>query len=84
MRHRPCLPGHGLRQRSLLLPVWVRLPRLPIYRIYTQTVRENLRARALTETLGMCLEGVLKQTRYFKNRWWDTAVYAVLKDEWEA
>jgi [ribosomal protein S5]-alanine N-acetyltransferase len=55
---------------------------LPIHRIYAETNCENPRSRALAERLGMRLEGELRQTRYFNNRWWDTAIYAVLKDEW--
>ena len=39
-------------------------------------------ARALAEQLGMQLEGILRQTQYFRGEWWDTAVYSILKSEW--
>jgi RimJ/RimL family protein N-acetyltransferase len=55
---------------------------LPIHRVYAETIRENRRARALAERLGMRLEGELKQHRFLKGRWWDTMIYAVLQDEW--
>jgi [ribosomal protein S5]-alanine N-acetyltransferase len=56
---------------------------LPIHRIYAETNIENSRARALAERLGMRLEAQLKQTKYFQGRWWDSAIYAILEDEWE-
>ena len=32
--------------------------------------------------LGTRLEGELRQTKFFKGRWWDTALYAILRDDW--
>lgn len=29
-------------------------------------------------------EGRLREHEYFKGRWWDTLLYAILDDEWEA
>ena len=55
---------------------------LCIHRIYTETISENTRARALVERLGMRLEGELRHHKFFHGRWWDTIIYAVLKDEW--
>jgi RimJ/RimL family protein N-acetyltransferase len=56
---------------------------LPAHRVYAETISENTRARALAERLGMRLEGQLRQHKYFRGRWWDTAIYAVLKQEWD-
>lgn len=56
---------------------------LPIHRVYAETNRENTRARQLAERLGMRLEGILQHHRYFRGRWWDTAIYAILQDEWQ-
>ena len=55
---------------------------LSIHRIYAETIGENARARALAEHLGMKLEGELRQHKYFRGRWWNTVIYAVLKSEW--
>ena len=57
---------------------------LPVHRVYAETISENTHARLLIERLGMKLEGVLRQNRYFRGRWWNTAIYAILKDEWES
>ena len=56
---------------------------LPVQRVYAETISENTRARALAERLGMRLEGQLRQHKYFRGRWWDTAIYAVLREEWD-
>jgi RimJ/RimL family protein N-acetyltransferase len=55
---------------------------LPIHRLYAETNSENGRARALAERVGMRLEGELRHTKYFKGRWWNTAIYALLKEDW--
>lgn len=57
---------------------------LPVQRVYAETVSENVRARALAARLGMRLEGELRQHKFFKGRWWNTVIYAVLKEEWHA
>jgi len=30
----------------------------------------------------MRLEGHLREKAYFKDRWWDALIYAILTDEW--
>ena len=30
----------------------------------------------------MRLEGLLRENEYYKDRWWDTKMYAILADEW--
>jgi len=51
-------------------------------RIFAETISENGRARALAERLGMRLEGELVRNRFFRARWWNTVIYALLADEW--
>jgi [ribosomal protein S5]-alanine N-acetyltransferase len=55
---------------------------LPVRRVFAETNADNQRARRLAERLGMRQEALLKEIKFFRDRWWDTAVYAVLKDEW--
>jgi RimJ/RimL family protein N-acetyltransferase len=32
----------------------------------------------------MKLEGRLREKEFYKGRWWDTLMYGILADEWEA
>jgi RimJ/RimL family protein N-acetyltransferase len=32
----------------------------------------------------MRLEGRLRENEYYKGRWWDTLMYGILADEWQA
>ena len=52
-------------------------------RVYAKTNGENGRARLLAERLGMILAGELQHNRFFRGRWWNTAIYSILRDEWE-
>jgi [ribosomal protein S5]-alanine N-acetyltransferase len=36
------------------------------------------------EKLGMRQEGWLRENEFYKGRWWDTLMYAVLDREWQA
>jgi ribosomal-protein-alanine N-acetyltransferase len=56
---------------------------LPLHRIFAETNSENTRARLLAERLGMRLEGELRENRFFRGRWWNTAIYSILRDEWK-
>ncbi|MDD5466279.1 MAG: GNAT family N-acetyltransferase [Anaerolineales bacterium] len=55
---------------------------LDMHRIWAQTVADNTSVRRLLEKIGMRLEGQLHHNLHFKNRWWDTTLYSILKEEW--
>ncbi|RJP80152.1 MAG: N-acetyltransferase [Candidatus Zixiibacteriota bacterium] len=55
---------------------------LGLHRIYAETLVENRAAVRLAVRLGMQEEGVLRQNRWFRGRWWDTIILAVLEEEW--
>jgi RimJ/RimL family protein N-acetyltransferase len=55
---------------------------LPVHRIYAETISENKSARCLAERLGMRLESEFLHQRFFRGRWWNTVIYAILREEW--
>ncbi|EKO3550238.1 GNAT family N-acetyltransferase [Vibrio fluvialis] len=57
---------------------------LSLHRIYAETISENLPAIRLCQSLGMRKEAHFREHRYFKGKWWDTVVLAVLRKEWLA
>jgi len=54
-----------------------------VHRIWADLVADNVGSAHVLEKLGMKLEGRLREKTYFKRRWWDALVYAILADEWE-
>ena len=57
--------------------------RLGVHRIWAHCVADNIGSAHVLEKLGMKLEGRLREKEYYKGRWWDTLIYAILVDEWE-
>jgi [ribosomal protein S5]-alanine N-acetyltransferase len=55
-----------------------------LHRVWSWCVADNLGSAHILEKLGMRLEGRLRENEYYKGRWWDTLMYGILEDEWEA
>lgn len=58
--------------------------KLNLHRIVADADPENTASWKLLERLGLRREGHLKQSLWFKGRWADEYLYAVLRDEWFA
>ena len=54
---------------------------LGVHRIEAECVADNTGSARVLEKLGMRLEGRLRDKEYFKGRWWDRLIYAVLAGE---
>ena len=57
---------------------------LKLHRISAGCVAENTASVHVLERLGFSLEGHLRESAYFKDRWWDARLYALLEDEWRS
>ena len=55
-----------------------------VHRIWADCVADNTGSAHVLEKLGMHLEGRLREKEFYKSRWWDTLMYGILADEWEA
>lgn len=55
---------------------------LKLHRISSWCIAENAASVRVLERLGFKLEGRLRENDHFKNRWWDSLLYALLEDEW--
>ncbi len=51
-------------------------------RVWSWCVAANLGSAHVLEKLGMRREGHLRENEYYRGRWWDTLIYAILADEW--
>ncbi len=57
---------------------------LGLHRVSSWCIADNVASARVLEKLGMRQEGRLRNNEYFKGRWWDTLLYAVLEEEWRA
>jgi [ribosomal protein S5]-alanine N-acetyltransferase len=76
--------NHGYATEAARAVVDFGFSHLGLHRIWASCVAENIGSAHVLEKLGMQLEGRLREHKYFKGRWWDTLMYAVIVDEWNA
>jgi len=55
---------------------------LGLHRIWSWCVADNVGSWRVMEKLGMRCEGLLRENEFYKGRWWDTLMYAILENEW--
>jgi len=54
---------------------------LGLRRIWANCLEQNLASRRVLEKIGMQPEGTLRDHEYFKERYWNTWIYAILVNE---
>ena len=55
-----------------------------LHRVWSWCVADNIGSAHVLEKLGMHLEGRLREKEFYKGKWWDTLMYGILSDEWQA
>jgi Acetyltransferases, including N-acetylases of ribosomal proteins len=74
--------GKGIITRSCKLLISYAFEELQLNRIEILCAAENTRSRAVPERLGFKLEGVLRQSLWRHDRFYDMAAYGLLRQEW--
>ena len=74
--------GQGFATEAAGAMVEFGLRDLGLHRISSWCIAGNTASARALERLGFRQEGRLRQNEYFKGRWWDTLLYALLADEW--
>jgi RimJ/RimL family protein N-acetyltransferase len=77
----PAFWGQGYATEAARAMLDFGFTNLRLHRIWARCLAENTASQRVLEKLGMRLEGRLRQDEYFKGRWWDTLIYAILEDE---
>ena len=75
--------NHGYATESAHAIVDFGFSNFDLHRVWSWCVADNLGSAHVLEKLGMRLEGRLRENEYYKGRWWDTLMYAILANEWE-
>lgn len=78
----PAYWGQGYASEAARAIVQFGFGELGLHRVSADCVADNTPSAHVLEKLGMRLEGRLPHKQYFKGRWWDTLLYAMLEDEW--
>ncbi len=76
--------GHGYATEAAGAMVEYGFRELGLHRISSWCIADNVASARVLEKVGMRQEGRLRENEYFKGRWWDTLVYAILDYEWQA
>jgi ribosomal-protein-alanine N-acetyltransferase len=73
----------GYASEAMAAAITLGFENLDLHRIYAETISENHAAIALAKRQGMREEGILRESQYFKGRWWDTTILSLLRTEWQ-
>lgn len=74
--------GQGFGREALSCLFDHLFDRTEVRRVVADTDPDNVSAWSLLERLGMRREGHLRQSLWFKGRWADEYLYAILREEW--
>lgn len=74
--------GQGYASEAARTMVAFGFTELGVHRIWAHCIADNAASARVLEKLGMRQEGRLREQEYFKGRWWDTLLYAILEPEW--
>lgn len=80
----PRLWGHGLATEAARELLRFGFAELGMHRIYAECVADNAAPARVLDKIGMQREARLREKTWFKDRWWDILIYAILEGEWRA
>ena len=76
--------GHGYATEAARAMVDFGFRELGLQRISSWCIADNVASARVLERLGFLKEGKLRGNEFFKGRWWDTLLYALLAGEWQS
>jgi [ribosomal protein S5]-alanine N-acetyltransferase len=78
----PLFWGHGYATEVAHAMLAFGFAELGMHRIAAICVADNVASAHVLEKIGMRQEARFREHEWFKGRWWDTLVYAILDHEW--
>lgn len=75
--------GHGYATEAARAIVDYGFTELELHRVWSWCVADNARSARVLERIGMRREGRQREVEFFKGRWWDRLLYAILVYEWQ-
>jgi ribosomal-protein-alanine N-acetyltransferase len=78
----PSYWGNGYATEAARAMVGLGFGEWRLHRISAWCVADNIGSVRVLEKVGLKLEGRLRHSEYYKDRWWDTLLYGLLVNEW--
>ena len=76
--------GYGYATESARAMVDFGFRDLSLQRISSWCIADNVASARVLERIGFQKEGRLRRNEFFKGRWWDTLLYALLVEDWQS
>lgn len=76
--------GKGYATEAVSAILHLGFAQFGLHRISAHCVADNIGSQRVLEKIGMRLEGRLRENECYRDRYWDTLLYAILEDEWQA
>ena len=80
----PAYWAHGYATEAARAMLGYGFDRLGLHRIWAQCNADNTASAHVLDKLGLRREAHFREHDYFKGRWWDSLIYAMLDHEWRA
>ena len=74
--------GQGFATEAARAIVRFGFEELGLHRIWAECNAENAGSVRVLTNLGMQREARFREHQWFRGRWWDTEIYALLEDQW--
>ena len=80
----PAVWGRGYATEAASAILRFGFEELKLHRIWAECVADNTGSARVLEKLGMRREAHFREHQYYRDRWWDTLIYAILDHEWRS
>jgi RimJ/RimL family protein N-acetyltransferase len=74
--------GQGYATEAVQAVLDFGFTQLSHHRIWSWCIADNIGSARVLEKVGMQREGRQREVEFFKGRWWDRLLYAILDYEW--
>jgi RimJ/RimL family protein N-acetyltransferase len=74
--------GHGYATEAARAILDFGFAELGLRRVWAECVADNVGSVRVLEKLGMRREAHFREHRRYRDRWWDTLIYAILDHDW--
>jgi RimJ/RimL family protein N-acetyltransferase len=76
--------GHGYATEAARAVLRFGFEQAGLHRVWAECVADNIGSQRVLEKLGMRREAHFREHQWYRDRWWDNLIYAILDHEWRA